>query len=235
MRLEVLADAGAAAQRAASCIAVGLREALQERPRCALALSGGETASALLIALARESLPWERVELFQVDERVAPRGSAARNLTQLERLLVRPARLATEHLHAMPVEAIDIAAAAADYAATLTAVAGMPPVLDVVHLGLGTDGHTASLVPGDAVLEVDDRWVAEVGEYRGHRRMTLTFATLARARRIVWLVCGASKAAAMQGLISGNSCMPAGRVARACATIVADEAAASGVAWGLRS
>lgn len=228
-------DAGTAAERAAACIAAGLREALRARTRCSLALSGGETASAMLAALAGEPLPWERVELFQVDERVAPRGSAARNLTVLERLLVRPAHLAAGRVHAMPVEGADPAAAAAAYAATLTAVAGTPPVLDVVHLGLGVDGHTASLVPGDAALEVDDRWVAAVGEYRGHRRMTLTLPTLAHARRILWLVCGVDKADAMRRLIAGDALMPAGRVERARATIIADEAAASSAACGLRN
>ncbi|MBN9463393.1 MAG: 6-phosphogluconolactonase [Burkholderiales bacterium] len=225
MHTELLPDATAAAQRAAAFIAEQAREAVRERGRFLLALSGGETPRPMLAALARQPLPWERVQLFQVDERAAPRGGEARNLTHLERLLVAPAGLSPGCVHAMPVEAADLAAGAAAYAETLVAAAGAPPVLDLVHLGLGTDGHAASLFAGDAALEVDDAWVAATGLHRGHRRLTLTLPTLDRARCLLWLVCGADKAGVLARLLDGDDAMPAGRVPRARAWIVADEAA----------
>ncbi len=226
MRLELLPDAGAAARWAASFISARAREAVRERGRFVFALSGGETPLPMFEALARQPLPWERVELFQADERAAPRASEARNLTHLERLLVSPAGLSPRRVHAMPAEEADLGAAAANYAGTLVALAGVPPVLDLVHLGLGADGHTASLLPGDGALEVDDVWVAATGPYRGHRRMTLTLPTLDRARCVLWLVCGAAKAGALARLLDGDDNIPAGRVARDRALIVADAAAA---------
>lgn len=225
MRIELLPDAAAAARWTASFIAAQVREAVHERGRFVFALSGGGTPRPMLQALAQQPLPWERVELFQIDERVAPPASEARNLTHLERLLVARVAISPERVHAMPVEEADLAAAATRYAEALVAVAGAPPVLDLVHLGLGADGHTASLFAGDAALEVHDAWVAATGPYRGHRRMTLTLPTLARARCVVWLVCGAAKALVLARLRDGDDTLPAGRVARDRAWIVADDAA----------
>lgn len=225
MQLEVLADDAAVARRAAAFVAERARAAVSERGQFTLALSGGRTPWAMLRALTGEDLPWAQLQLFQVDERVAPTGDAARNLTHIQASLLERAPLPAANLHAMPVEAMDLQAAARDYAATLQRVCGAPPVLDLVHLGLGADGHTASLVPGDAALGVTGADVCLSGPYQGQRRMTLTYPALNRARCVLWLVCGADKRDALARLRAGDAGIPAGRVRSAQAWIVADEAA----------
>jgi 6-phosphogluconolactonase len=226
MKVEVLADADAVARRAAALIAVQARDAVHARRRFIVAFSGGRTPWHMLRALADEDVPWEAVHVVQVDERVAPAGHADRNLTHLRASLLGHDRLRPEQIHAMPVDAPDLEAAAARYAATLAEIAGSPPVLDLVHLGLGPDGHTASLVPDDAVLAVTDADVAVTGAYQGRRRMTLTYPILNRARRVLWLVTGSDKAAALQKLRKGDASIPAGRVRQDQALVLADRAAA---------
>jgi 6-phosphogluconolactonase/glucosamine-6-phosphate isomerase/deaminase len=166
------------------------------------------------------------VQLFQVDERVAPAGDPDRNWTQLAASLLERVALAPEQLHPMPVEEPELAAAARRYATTLRSVAGSPAVLDLVHLGLGPDGHTASLVPGDPALAVADADVALAGPYQGRRRMTLTYAALDRARRVLWLVTGADKREMLARLLRGDRSIPAGRVRADAAIAIADRAAA---------
>jgi 6-phosphogluconolactonase len=212
MRIEVLEDGDAAARRGAEWLADEARAAVAARGRFALAVSGGRSPWQMLRALADEDVPWRGVHLFQVDERAAPAGDPARNWTHVRECLLDHVQIPPAQLHPMPVEEPDLAAAAARYAATLAAVAGTPAVLDCVHLGLGDDGHTASLVPGDPVLAVADADVAVTGPYQGHRRMTLTFPALDRARRILWLVVGAEKAAVLARLRAGDRSIPAGRV-----------------------
>jgi len=228
MKTEVLADAGTVARRAAEWIAAEARAAAESRGRFTLAVSGGQTPWQMLRALAGEAVPWRAVHLFQVDERVAPAGDPDRNLTHLSESLLAHVELPPAQMHAMPVEKPDLAAAAARYARTLEAVCGAPPVLDVVHLGLGPDGHTASLVPGDPVLEVRDADVAITGPYQGRLRMTLTYPVLDRARRILWLVTGAEKSAMLARLEAGDPSIPADRVNRERALVLADRAAATG-------
>ncbi len=194
MKVEVLADAGAVARAAAALIAAEARAAVAARGRFSMAVSGGQTPWQMLRLLGREAVPWEGVHVFQVDERVAPDGHPDRNLTHLRESLLQHAPLRPEQIHAMPVESLDLEAAATQYALALREIGGSPPVLDLVHLGLGPDGHTASLVPGDPVLDVTDGDVALTGVYQGRRRMTLTYPILNRARRILWLVTGAEKA-----------------------------------------
>ena len=130
----------------------------------------------------------------------------------------------------MPVESPDLEAAAARYAATLGAIAGTPPVLDLVHLGLGPDGHTASLVPGDPVLEVTTADVALTGIYQKKRRMTLTYPIINRSRRILWLVTGSEKVEMLDRLRKGDASIPAGRVRQDQAVLFADKAAAGQLA-----
>lgn len=227
MQLEVLPDPEQVARRGAAIIAAAARESVTRRGRFAFAVSGGTTPWRMLRALADEDMPWEAVHVFQVDERAAPAGDPDRNWTHLRESLPAHARLAPERLHAMPVECDDLERAALDYALELEAVAGTPPVLDLVHLGLGADGHTASLVPGDAVLEIGDRDVAATAApYQGRRRMTATFPLLDRARTLLWLVTGSEKAAMLQRLCDGDPSIPAGRVARTNAMALADRAAA---------
>jgi len=189
-----------------------------------MAVSGGHTPWQMLRDLANEEVPWKQVHVFQVDERVAPAGDPDRNLTHLRESLLEHASLKPEQIHAMPVETADLAAAATQYAQTLMTIAGSPPILDLAHLGLGPDGHTASLVPGDPVLEANDADVALTGIYMGRRRMTLTYPMLNRSRRILWLVTGPEKAAMLKGLLAGDQSIPAGRVNQAQALVLADQA-----------
>ena len=229
MKLEVFDDAESVARAAAVTIAADARAAIAARGRFALAVSGGHTPWIMLRALAEEDIPWPGgVHVFQVDERVAPDGHPDRNLTHLRKSLLQHAPLRPEQIHAMPVESPDLQAAAAQYALALQEIAGSPPVLDLVHLGLGPDGHTASLVPGDAVLEVTAEDVALTGVYQGRRRMTLTYPILNRARRVLWVVTGGEKTEMLDRLRDGDVSIPAGRVRRQQALVLADRAAANG-------
>jgi 6-phosphogluconolactonase len=226
MKIEVLPEVDALARRAAALVAAEARAAVAERDCFTFALSGGRTAVPMLRALVQEDIPWSRVHLLQVDERVAPVGDADRNLTHLGENLLSRISLLPGHLHAMPVEDPDLEAAASAYARALERLAGSPPVLDLVHLGLGEDGHTASLVPGDPVLAVTDAEVYVTGLYRGRRRMTLTYPILNRARRILWLVAGKRKSRMLLRLSSGDPAIPADRIRRDRAVMLTDRAAA---------
>ena len=226
MTLEVLADPQATAERAAAIIAADARVAVAARGKFAMAVSGGHTPWVMLRALANEDVPWAGVQVFQVDERVAPDGDPDRNLTHLHQSLVVHAPITREQIHAMPVTLPDLDAAAKQYAATLREVLGTPPVLDLAHLGLGPDGHTASLVPGDPVLNITGADVGVTGVYMGHRRMTLTYPMLNRSRKILWLLTGAEKASMLPRLQAGDPTIPAGRISSAQAVVLADEAAA---------
>jgi len=214
--LEVLSDAEAVAKRAADIVAATAREAIEARGRFTFAVSGGRTPWAMFRELADEDVPWEQVGIWQVDERIAPDGDADRNLTSLA-----PVLPADAELHPMPVTEADLEAAADRYAESF------PDVFDLVHLGMGDDGHTASLVPGDPVIEVTDREVALTGEYRGRRRMTLTYPVLDRARRVLWLIAGDDKTPMLPRLLAGDRSIPAGRVSSSEQLVVVDDLAAS--------
>jgi 6-phosphogluconolactonase len=226
MKLEIVADEAEAAQTAAALIADEARAAVAARGRFLLAVSGGRTPWVMLRALVDQQVPWDSVHIAQVDERIAPAGDPDRNLTHLRESLAG-APLPPGQLHAMPVESSDLAAAAVQYAGTLQKIAGSPPIIDLCHLGLGPDGHTASLVPGDPVLEVTDADVALTGVYQKRRRMTLTYPMLNRSRRVLWLVTGAEKAGPLKRLLAGDRSIPAGRISQEHALVLADQAAAS--------
>jgi 6-phosphogluconolactonase len=226
MRIVVAREPIDGARTAAEFIAERLRQALARRGGATLAVSGGRAAGALLEALAERELAWDGVHLLQVDERIAPVDDEARNW----RLVLRSplaARLTADRMHPMPIELAGPALAAQRYAETLAAVAGDPPALDVVHLGLGADGHTASLFPGDALLSERALLVGVSGRHAGHRRLTLTLPALNRARALVWLVTGTEKAAALAGLRRGDRSLPAAHLDPTRATCFADEAAAA--------
>jgi 6-phosphogluconolactonase len=229
MTFEILDNDDAVARRGAAIIAADARAAVAARGRFIMAVSGGHTPWAMLRALANEEVPWADVHVFQVDERVAPAGDRDRNLTHLRESLLQHAPLPERQIYPMPVEQADLEAAAKDYARTLQQVAGTPAVLDLAHLGMGPDGHTASLVPGDPVLNITGSDVGVTGIYQGRRRMTLTYPVLNRSRRILWLITGAEKTPMLQQLQQGNTSIPAGRISRAQALVLADRAAAGGL------
>jgi len=228
VKIEVLETADLVAKKAAQVIAAEARDAVVARGRFIMAVSGGRTPWKMLRELAGEKVPWEEVHLFQVDERVAPSGDPDRNLAHLQKSLLTRVPLGPAQFHAMPVESADLRSAAKSYAGILEEIAGSPPVLDLVHLGLGPDGHTASLVPGDPVLDVTDADVALTGPYQWRCRMTLTYPIINRARRILWVVTGSDKAGPLLRLRNGDHGIPAGRVRQDHAIVLADrEAAAS--------
>jgi len=219
LRLEVVADAAELARRAARFVAEQARDAVAEHGRFAFAVSGGSTPWAMFAELRDDDVPWSQVDLFQVDERVAPHGDPDRNLTHLEESLPED-RSGGPTIHPMPVEEDDLDAAALRYAA------GLPDRFDLVHLGLGPDGHTASLVPGDPVLDVTDRAVALTEDYNGHRRMTLTYPALARSDHVMWLIAGTDKVDALARLLAGDASIPGGRIEAVNQIVFADRAAA---------
>lgn len=214
--IEILPTPQAVARSAAQYVAERARAAVTRRGRFTFAVSGGHTPWAMFGQLAEQDVPWERVVLYQVDERIAPAGDPDRNLTHLrESLGEAPAEVIE-----MPVDHPDPAGAAARYGALL------PERFDLVHLGLGPDGHTASLVPGDPVLNVTDHLVAITGTYQGHQRMTLTYPALARADQLLWLITGDDKKTPLAKLLAGDRSIPAGRVEAAQSLVLADVAAA---------
>ena len=226
VRTEILPDPGAVAIRAAERIAQVAREAVAERGRCTLAFSGGATPWRAVRTLAEEDVPWDSVHLFQVDERGAPSGDPDRNFFHLKESLIDRIPIPAVNVHPMPVEEEDFDAGARRYEAILRGIAGTPPVLDLVQLGLGEDGHTASLFPDDDALRIVDADVAVGGLHKGRRRMTLTFPAIDRARCILWLVTGAGKSDALGRLRAGDRSIPAGRVRSDRAVLLSDTAAA---------
>lgn len=216
-QIEILPDPHAVARRAAKIVAEHARAAVAERGVFTFAVSGGHTPWAMFGELADVDFSWSQTGIYQVDERVAPAGDPNRNLTLLRESL---AAVALIDVHPMPVEATDLESAADRYARSL------PDRFDLIHLGLGPDGHTASLVPGDPVLDVADRDVALTQPYMGLRRMTITYPVINRARALLWLVTGSDKLDALGRLRVHDQSIPAGRVAADQALILADTAAA---------
>jgi 6-phosphogluconolactonase len=221
-RLEVLENPDAVHSRGAEVIAEAVREAIGERGSCALGVSGGRDPWPMFSQLEDFGLDWTEIEIFQVDERVAPPGSEERNLTHLVESLSIGAQ---GSIRPMPVDGEDLEAAADRYAESL------PDALDIAHLGIGPDGHTASLVPGDPVLEVRDRRVAVTsGEYEGVRRMTLTYPELERVRKLLWVVTGEEKVNALRKLVDQDPSTPSGALRPGGESLIlADRAAAPGL------
>jgi len=229
LTIEVLADDDAVAKAAAGVIAVAAREAVAARGVFTLAVSGGKTPWAMLRDLASEEVPWSQVHVFQIDERIAPEGDPDRNLTHLHESLLGNAPIPKENIHAMPVNSVDPMEGAKEYEKVLQEICGNPPILDMAHLGLGPDGHTASLTPNDPVLEVTDRDVAltdPANLYQNRRRMTLTYPMINRSRRIMWLATGAAKIPMIVKLKAADSSIPGGKISQANALLLTDTAAA---------
>lgn len=226
--LRVAPDAEAAARLCAARLADLAAASITARGSCVLALSGGATPQRMLEHFAGQTLPWRDLRIVQVDERLAPEGDPARNLTSLEQALVQSGPLPRANLYPMPVTlalASGVTAAIVACEQTLRELAGNPPTLDIAHLGLGEDGHTASLFPGDGLPDTKDREVGFVAHAPQWPRLSLTVPALNRARHIVWLVTGTAKAARLAELIEGRGTMPAMRIAREHAEVIADAAA----------
>lgn len=226
MHLRRFATGDEAAAAAADAVAAYLDQAVAARDIGTVALSGGATPRRMFEELAKADLPWPAIHVFQVDERLTREGHPDRNVTLLREHLLAHVHLPVGNFHPMPVGTPSLLEAAERYQRVLEAVCGRPATLDVVHLGLGVDGHTASLVPGEEALDVDDADVAPTGEYGGYRRLTLTAPAIRRARHQVWLVAGADKAEAVAGLMAGNRELPASLAAREDAELFVDTAAA---------
>jgi 6-phosphogluconolactonase len=235
MRIHVLPTPEIAAEHAADWLRTEIGHACTQRGRCLVALSGGRTVWRMLRDLRRLRVHWHDMQVFQVDERVVPEHDERRNARQIADLLVAPAMLSATRFHAMPVERSNLEAGALEYARLLSEHGGTPPVLDVIQLGIGADGHTASLVSGDRLLEAHDRDVGISVPYQGVARMTLTLRVLGAARHRLWLVTGADKSAALRKLWVGDVSVPAGRVVRESAFVFTDSAAAVELPAEIRS
>lgn len=226
MRIETHPDEDAVAHRTAEVIADAAREGVRRHGRAVLAFSGGSTPAPMLERLAQMDVPWNATHILQVDERVAPEGHPDRNWTMITDSLLTGADIPDSLLHPMPVTDDDLDAAARRYASRLQIVAGVPPIADVVHLGIGEDGHTASLVPGDPVLDVRDRWVALAGPYQGRMRMTWTYPAINAGRLLVWQITGAGKAGAVHDGLQGKG-VPASKIRRRAVMVIATRDAAA--------
>jgi 6-phosphogluconolactonase len=226
MMIEILDNADMVAQKAASIIAAEARKAVALRGCFIFAVSGGKTPWKMLRALADEDVPWAGLHIVQVDERLAPEGHPDRNMTHLRQSLIGHAPILPARIYAMQVEEKDPEAAAAGYARTIREIAGSTAIIDLIHLGLGPDGHTASLIPGDPVLDVTAKDVALTGIYQGRRRMTLTYPLINRARKILWLITGSEKSEMLQRLLDSDLSIPAGRILQVHAVVLADKDAA---------
>ena len=227
IEIQVLEDAEALAKAVADRIANFGRASIEQNGQFCLAVSGGTTPSKMLGELATRPVPWDKVHLFQVDERVAPDGDPSRNLTILRSVLLDRISLPAQNLHAMPVTSDDLQAAAVSYGKEMKRVCGEGRGLDLIHLGLGDDGHTASWPPGDPIFEITDRDVAVVGPFNGLRRMTLTPPAVNATRSILWMVSGEKKAGVLRRMLEGDPELPASRVRRSGAVVLADRPAAA--------
>lgn len=188
----------ALAALAADRIALLIEQAVIRHGRATVALSGGATPRAVYRQLARHQLPWEKVEIYFGDERAVPPGDPESNYRMARETLLEAAPLPPSHVHRMPAERPDRDAAAAEYAAQL------PKELDLIILGIGEDGHTASLFPGFSVLgETRRKVVAVTGPKAPHQRLTITPPVIASAFTVMVLASGAGKAKAVAQALEG--------------------------------
>ena len=228
MKTEIFPQAEQVAARAAAYLEQEIRDALTYQKSFSLAISGGRTPWEMLKILSKVDLPWQRINLFQVDERVAPDGHPDRNLTQLFQAIAGTAMVTQLRIFPMPVTAEDLDASAQEYTDVLNEVTEGKG-LDILHLGLGSDGHTASLVPGDGVLEIKNRLVAcTQNSYQGRIRMTLTYPLLNAAKQILWIVTGSEKKEMVQRMLQQDPSIPAGRIQQENALLLVDQAAMVG-------
>ena len=201
-RIERAGDSDSLARRASETIATQISQVLDQRDRCRIALSGGSTPAKAYALLGQEHLPWERVDVVLGDERWVAADDESSNARMLRNTLFDGGPGASASFHAVPtVELSDADASAAAFADLVSRICpGEPPVFDLMLLGLGDDGHTASLFPGTEAPGVTDRW-ATVGRGKGLDRITLTAPVLSAARQVIFLVGGSAKQEALQRLM----------------------------------
>lgn len=228
MKLLVLPDIDSVSQQAVKIITRFAQDRINQNNQFLFAVSGGSTPWLMLRQLADSDLTWSKVLLFQTDERIAPAGDSQRNLVHIKQQLMDHSTFTLRQIYAMPVEQADLKSAAHQYAEELRKLCGNPPTLDLIHLGLGEDGHTASLLPADAALTSRET-ITISNEYQGLRRMTMTYSVINAARRRLWIVTGANKRGMLERLYYGDRSIPAGLVERDNAIILADEDAAKGL------
>jgi 6-phosphogluconolactonase len=228
MKTEIFPQAGDVASGAAAYLAQQITATLATKSTFSMAISGGRTPWEMLKILAKADLPWQRVNLFQVDERVAPDGHADRNLTQLFQAIAGTPMVTQLRIFPMPVLADDLEEGCREYTQVIDEVTEGKG-LDLIHLGLGSDGHTASLVPGDGVLEIQDRLVAcTQNTYQGRIRMTLTYPLLNSAKQLLWIVTGSEKQEMVKRLLQQDPSIPAGSIRQENALLLVDQAAMEG-------
>ncbi len=226
MEIRTFQSPNEVAREAALYIADRIRENIAKKGFFTLAISGGRTPWEMIKELATQDLPWEKVFLFQVDERVAPDGHPDRNLTQLFKSIQDSPLNTRLNIFPMHVIAEDLEEACAEYSENIKRITETGK-LDLIHLGIGTDGHTASLIPGDSVLEVGDKDVALTGNpYQGRERMTLTYPLINRAEKILWIITGEEKAEMLERLLQQDPTIPAGKINQSHAIILTEEGAA---------
>ena len=222
MKIENFNSLGHVADRCAEIIDEAAKQAIAERGQFTIAFSGGSTPLPLYHTLTKREIDWNKVHVFQVDERIAPAGDENRNFTHLKSCLLDHTPIPSSNVHAMPVTTQPSRNAVEIYENLLVSKTGQPPILDIVHLGIGEDGHTASLIPGDPVLNYQAGYVAITEEYNGYRRMTLSFHAINSARRLLWQITGAHKSSVLKQLINGDQSIPAGSISREQAIVITD-------------
>lgn len=224
LEIEVCPDVDAVAKRGADIIATRIA-AVPAGQRFAMAISGGATPWNMFAELsAHPEIAWDIVDIWQVDERIAPAGHDDRCLTHQAVDLPPQAFV---RLRPMPVDELEGADDAAMNTAADAYAATLPTTFDLVHLGLGEDGHTASLIPGDRAMDVRDKNIAVTGAHEGRRRMTITFPVLDHAVFALWIVTGPDKARVLQKFRDGDSTIPAAHVNARERVVIADAAAAA--------
>jgi 6-phosphogluconolactonase len=228
LETEVLNDPERLAQRAAEWLAAAAKAS---RDRFVVALSGGSTPKRMYQILAGMDLPWQRTHWFWGDERFVPPDDVLSNYRMAREALFDHAPVPAANIHPVPTQGLEPEAAAAAYEAELKRFYGgerldpAQPVFDITLLGLGPDGHTASLFPGTAVLAERHKWVAAVIGAKDEARITFTYPLLESSRHIAFLVAGAEKRRMLGLLLGGDREIPAGRLSKEHAQVFADSAA----------
>ncbi len=197
----VYPDRQALIAAALATIVERVRVAIAERQSCSIALSGGSTPEPLYAALAQQDLPWHQIQIFWGDERCVPHNHPDSNYGMAKRVWLDLVPIPTENIHPVPTDLNPPQAVADAYERQLMLALGKMPAFDVILLGMGDDGHTASLFPHTAALAVNDRLVT-VGEKDGRARITFTFPLINNARSTIFLISGESKQVALQAVFA---------------------------------